>query len=352
MFNISKWVPGSYPIPFFQTWKCKNSAVTTESDHFDQLTHAGLSSVLFDCVHHNLRVNRVGIDCIHYLFNDDSCRDFLAITFPPDVVYAYDELIPSAFRADLWRYCILYMFGGVYMDIKYKWCGGGGGGGDVITIRNVVDRWLNGGSGGGSGGGSAPLRRWGFRPPATDSDGGGGVDGGDSADGGADGCVSVDHNNSMLVLERDSPGLWPEGHFGIHNAFIISKPKNRLFFECIRQIVSYSKSKIVYPLGVLGRCCPTLPLFITGPGLLGDVWRKMHSRNGGDIASASASASACLGNYALMAQYFRLFYQGNGVIGYFYDNDVYCILLRVCDNIGYNPPDHYTILWASGIVWR
>jgi hypothetical protein len=311
MFNISKWVPGSYPIPFFQTWKCKNSAVTTESDRFDQLTHAGLSSVLFNCIHHNLRVNRVGIDCIHYLFNDNSCREFLAITFPPDVVYAYDKLIPSAFRADLWRYCILYMFGGVYMDIKYKWCGDGGGDGDgdVITIRNVVDRWLIMSSG-------------------------------------ADVGVGGDHNNSMLVLERDAPGLWPEGHFGIHNAFIISKPKNRLFFECIRQIVSYSKSNIVYPLGSLGSCCPTLPLFITGPGLLGDVWRKMHSRNGGDIASA------CLGNYALMVQYFRLFYHGNGVIGYFYDNDAYCILLRVCDDIGYNPPDHYTILWASGIVWR
>jgi hypothetical protein len=53
-----------------------------------------------------------------------------------------------------------------------------------------------------------------------------------------------------------------------------------------------------------------------------------------------------------MAQYFRLFYQGDGVIGYLDDfTTTYCELMRVCDNIGYNPPDHYTILWASGILW-
>lgn len=304
IFDISEWIPGNYPIPFFQTWKCKSSAVTNLSNNFDQLTCAGLSTVVFDCLQSNLIVNNVGVDCVHYLFNDDACREFLVSTFPPDVVYAYDLLIPSAFRADLWRYCILYMFGGVYMDIKYKWCvcTAGGADGGAITIRNVVDNWLMSG---------VRLQREGS-----------------------------DHN-SILVLERDAPGLWPEGHFGIHNAFIISKPKNRLLFECIRQIVSYSKSKIIYPLGSLGSGCLTLPLFISGPGLLGDVWRKIT------ISDNNASPD----NYALMAPFFRLFYEGNGVIGYLY-NDTYFKLLRVCDNFGYNPPDHYTFLWSYGVVWR
>ena len=26
---------------------------------------------MYDCVHHNLSLNRVGVDCVHYLFNDD-----------------------------------------------------------------------------------------------------------------------------------------------------------------------------------------------------------------------------------------------------------------------------------------
>jgi hypothetical protein len=32
---------------------------------------------------------------------------------------AFDILKPSAYKADLWRYCILYKCGGVYLDIKY-----------------------------------------------------------------------------------------------------------------------------------------------------------------------------------------------------------------------------------------
>ena len=133
MFKIKEWVPGVFPVPIFQTWCCTRSAVTSDVSDFDDLRNAGLMPRMFDCVSDNLRLNRVGIDCIHYLFNDDACREFLAMTFPTDVVYAYDRLIPTAFKADLWRYCILYMFGGVYMDIKYKWNS------DTVTIRDVIE---------------------------------------------------------------------------------------------------------------------------------------------------------------------------------------------------------------------
>jgi len=30
---------------------------------------------------------------------------------------AYDALIPGAFKADLFRYCVLFIYGGVYADI-------------------------------------------------------------------------------------------------------------------------------------------------------------------------------------------------------------------------------------------
>ena len=33
-----------------------------------------------------------------------------------DVLKAYDKLIPEAFKADLWRYSIIYKKGGCYMD--------------------------------------------------------------------------------------------------------------------------------------------------------------------------------------------------------------------------------------------
>ena len=54
----------------------------------------------------------------HHLFDDEDCRDMIEKNFDPTVLVAYDKLIPGAFKADLWRYCVLYLHGGVYLDIK------------------------------------------------------------------------------------------------------------------------------------------------------------------------------------------------------------------------------------------
>jgi len=53
------------------------------------------------------------------LFDDNECREFIKDNFRPDVLYAYDSLIPGAYKADLWRYCVLFIHGGIYLDIKY-----------------------------------------------------------------------------------------------------------------------------------------------------------------------------------------------------------------------------------------
>lgn len=53
-----------------------------------------------------------------YRFWDDaSAADFLSGHFPPEVREAYDAIIPGAFRADLFRYCVLLVLGGVYSDM-------------------------------------------------------------------------------------------------------------------------------------------------------------------------------------------------------------------------------------------
>jgi mannosyltransferase OCH1-like enzyme len=54
----------------------------------------------------------------HYLYDDNDCRKFIKNHFRQDVLYAYDNLIPGAYKADLWRLCILFIKGGIYMDIK------------------------------------------------------------------------------------------------------------------------------------------------------------------------------------------------------------------------------------------
>ena len=55
----------------------------------------------------------------YQLYDDNDCREFIKNNFEGKVLYAYDKLIPGAFKADLWRYCILFKYGGVYLDIKY-----------------------------------------------------------------------------------------------------------------------------------------------------------------------------------------------------------------------------------------
>ena len=37
-----------------------------------------------------------------------------------DILEAYNSLIPCSYKSDLWRFCVLYKNGGIYMDIKYK----------------------------------------------------------------------------------------------------------------------------------------------------------------------------------------------------------------------------------------
>jgi mannosyltransferase OCH1-like enzyme len=54
----------------------------------------------------------------HKLFDDNDCREFIQKHFREEVLQTYDKLIPGAYKADLWRLCILFIHGGIYMDIK------------------------------------------------------------------------------------------------------------------------------------------------------------------------------------------------------------------------------------------
>lgn len=49
-------------------------------------------------------------------YNDADALAFIAANFSPDVVKAYKKVNPGAFKADLFRYCWLYINGGVYLD--------------------------------------------------------------------------------------------------------------------------------------------------------------------------------------------------------------------------------------------
>jgi hypothetical protein len=47
------------------------------------------------------------------LFDDNDCKKFLEENFDPIVLWAFNKLLPGSFKADLWRYAILYKKGGI-----------------------------------------------------------------------------------------------------------------------------------------------------------------------------------------------------------------------------------------------
>jgi len=56
----------------------------------------------------------------YHLYDDDMCRKFIEKHFETNVLYAFNKLKAGAYKADLWRYCVLYIYGGIYLDIKFK----------------------------------------------------------------------------------------------------------------------------------------------------------------------------------------------------------------------------------------
>lgn len=81
----------------------------------------------------------------HILFGDAACRAMIERNFPPRVLAAYDALVPTAYRADLWRYCALFLYGGFYADSKSSWARAGEGlraaVPDDVDVLVVADMW-------------------------------------------------------------------------------------------------------------------------------------------------------------------------------------------------------------------
>ena len=53
-------------------------------------------------------------------YDDVMCRNFIKKNFNKDILDAFDNLIPGSYKADLFRYCILYKNGGIWSDLSQK----------------------------------------------------------------------------------------------------------------------------------------------------------------------------------------------------------------------------------------
>lgn len=100
------------PKRIFQTWKTKNA-------------DAGLMSLMKTWKTKNPNYE-------YQLYDDDDCLNFLR-GFDKKVYESYQKIIPGAFKADLWRYCALFEFGGFYCDVDTVCIG------SIDTIPKDID---------------------------------------------------------------------------------------------------------------------------------------------------------------------------------------------------------------------
>lgn len=70
-------------------------------------------------------------------YNDEDCLTFFKKDFSNDnqklkndVIFSYNKLKPGAFKADLWRLCVIYEYGGVYSDASQAF---------KIPIDKIID---------------------------------------------------------------------------------------------------------------------------------------------------------------------------------------------------------------------
>ena len=52
----------------------------------------------------------------YFFYNNQMCDDFIKNNFDENVYKAYSMLPIAVMKADLWRYCIIYKYGGIYAD--------------------------------------------------------------------------------------------------------------------------------------------------------------------------------------------------------------------------------------------
>lgn len=66
------------------------------------------------------RIKSLNPEYEYKLYDDSDCRKFILDNFGVNYADAFDAIIPGAFKCDFWRYAVLYVNGGVYLDIDME----------------------------------------------------------------------------------------------------------------------------------------------------------------------------------------------------------------------------------------
>ena len=200
------------PLDIYQTWYTKN-----------------LPPKMKQCVD-RLKINNP--EFTHHLYDDAMCREFIRKNYNKEILNAFDKLKPGAYKADLWRYCILYKKGGIYLDIKYE-CEPG------FKLIELIDE-----------------EQFVLERPYIDPK------------------MSNDRNIELIqdiykYVNLTAESMWKNKEIGIYNALIVCKPRNKTIYKCIKQCVKNIKSNYY---GVSS-------IAVTGPILCGKKYFSTYPNN-------------------------------------------------------------------------
>ena len=117
-------------------------------------------------------------------YSDKDSRDFIKNNFESEILLTYDKLIPGAYKADLFRYCILYKNGGIYSDLTQRF---------TIPFNKLID---------------------------------------------------LEKDNLYLVKDIEHYKINGDGYSkGIQISFMASRPGNEIFLKAVKQIVKNVNDK-------------------------------------------------------------------------------------------------------------
>jgi mannosyltransferase OCH1-like enzyme len=169
--NEKNALPKVIPLDIYQVWHNKTSIPKSVKESIEL-------------------IKEQNPEFIHHLYDEKECREFIEKNFSKRILKAYDSVVPHAIKADLWRYCVMYKNGGIYLDSKYYCING-------FKLILLTDKEYF--------------------------------------------CRDIEHSL-----------------YGIYNAFLICKPKNKIMLKCINQSVRNIEKKYYGPGGL----CPTGPLMM------------------------------------------------------------------------------------------
>ena len=100
LFKIQNTKKSIIPLNIYQVWHDKSNLPESVKESIELL-------------------KKQNPEFTHYLFDQKECRDFIEKNYSKKILHTYDAIIPYAIKTDLWRYCYMYKYGGIYLDIKY-----------------------------------------------------------------------------------------------------------------------------------------------------------------------------------------------------------------------------------------